>query len=145
MDIYKRILIPTDGSDYTKAAVSHGLKLAKAMGAEVTALHVLDEAPYYFLSDGLSIPNLFAQLEEEGKRAVQYVVDEGDMMGIKVNQLIKKGHPADTIIEASKDYDLVIMGTLGRTGLSHLMIGSVADKVVRFSTCPVLLVRKTQS
>ena len=145
MDIYKRILIPTDGSEYTKAAVSHGLKLAKAMGAEVTTMHVLDEAPYYFLSDGLSIPNLFAQLEAEGRKAVQYVVDEGDKMGVKVDQRIEKGHPADTIVEASKDYDLVIMGTLGRSGLSHLMIGSVAEKVVRFSACPVLLVRKTET
>jgi nucleotide-binding universal stress UspA family protein len=142
VETYKRILIPTDGSEYTKTAVAHGLMLAKTMGAEVTTLYVLDEASYVFLSDGLSIPNLYAQMEEEGKRAVQHVADEAESMGMKATPLIKRGHPAQTIAETSKDFDLVVMGTLGRTGMSHIMLGSVAERVVRYSACPVLLVRK---
>ncbi len=58
-----------------------------------------------------------------------------------VKTLVIEGSPANEIITASKDYDLIVMGSLGRTGLSHLLMGSVAEKVVRHASCPVLVVR----
>ena len=62
-------------------------------------------------------------------------------MGVEVKAVSKMGSPANDIVEASKNYDLVVMGTIGRTGVSKLLLGSVAEKVVRFAECPVLVIR----
>ena len=139
--IYHNILIPTDGSEYTKAATNHGLQLAKMTGASVTALFVIDEGPYLNMAWGLSFPDLSKVLDEEGKKAVEYVRSEGEKLGVKVTVSIKRGPPASTIIDESSKFDLVVMGTLGRTGVAHVLLGSVAEKVVRFAKCPVLVVR----
>ncbi|OPY31109.1 MAG: Universal stress protein [Methanomassiliicoccales archaeon PtaU1.Bin124] len=141
MAIYHKILIPTDGSEYTKAATLHGLQLAKMTGAEVTALFVIDDAPYLNVAWGLSFPDLSRVLEDEAKKAMVFVKTEGERLGVKVITSIKRGPPASTIIDDSANFDLIVMGTLGRSGVSHLLLGSVAEKVVRFAKCPVLVVR----
>ena len=69
---------------------------------------------------------------------------EGEQMGVAVRKLTRKGDPANEIVAVSKDYDLIVMGTLGLTGLSHFLVGSVAEKVVRFASCPVLVIRIRQ-
>ena len=79
------------------------------------------------------------------KRWVEYAVTEGKKKGVRITGKVVYGHPADEIIKISKDYDLIVMGSLGRTGVSHLLMGSVAEKVVRFAYCPVLVVRKPQN
>jgi nucleotide-binding universal stress UspA family protein len=88
-----------------------------------------------------SIVSVYSLLEKEGKEAVEYVKQEGCKLGIKVTSQIEEGSPSRKIIEASKFHDLIVMGTLGRTGFSHLLLGSTAEKVVRFAECPVLVMR----
>lgn len=141
MSLYGRILIPTDGSEYTKAAVEHGLILAKLDGAEVTALFVIDDAIYvnYIMSPGM--PDIYPVMEEEGKKAVGYVLDLGKEMSVKVVPRILRGSPAYVIADMSEDFDLVVMGTFGRSGVGRLLLGSVSEKVMRLSKCPVLVVR----
>jgi nucleotide-binding universal stress UspA family protein len=145
MDMYHRILIPTDGSEYTKAATMHGLALAKLTGAEVTALFVMDDEIYMNKSWGpmlpTTLPDLTPALEEEGKKAVGMVQIEGEKMGVKVVTWIERGSPAKIITGDSKKFDLIVMGTLGRSGVAKLLLGSVAEKVVRSAECPVLVVR----
>ena len=145
MELYRRILVPTDGSEYTKAATSHGLSLAKLAGAEVTAMFVIDNDVYLTKSWGTimptAVPDLTKVLEEEGKKAVAAVQTEGEKMGVKVMTRIDWGSPATKIIHESRNFDLIIMGSLGRTGVSKLLMGSVAEKVVRFAECPVLVVK----
>lgn len=80
-------------------------------------------------------------LYEEAEAAVEQVSKEGEGMGVAVKRIVRKGDPANEIIAVSKDYDLIVMGTLGLTGLSHFLVGSVAEKVVRFASCPVLVIR----
>jgi nucleotide-binding universal stress UspA family protein len=139
--MYNRILIPTDGSEYTKAATMHGLSLAKLTGASVTTLFVIDEAAYLNFAWGTAFIDLIHVIEDEGKKAVKYVHDEGELLGVEVTTKLEKGSPASVIIKDSENYDLIVMGTLGRSGVSLLLLGSVADKVIRFSQCPVLVVR----
>ncbi len=142
MKPFDKILIPTDGSENAKAAAVKGLALAKLLNADVTAISVVD-------SGALNANRGFRRaavdnypfLEEESSAAVEQVRQEGEGMGVVVKKIVMKGVPANEIIEASKDYDLIVMGTLGRTGLSHLLMGSVAEKVVRFASCPVLVIR----
>jgi len=144
MEPIKKILIPTDGSENTKPAVARGLELAKLMNAEVTALHVIDLTSFVGFSDGLALPNLLPTLKKEGQIAVDYVRKEGDKLGVKViTHVMESGSPANQIVDVSKDYDLIVMGSLGRTGMSHLLLGSVAERVVRHAACPVLVVRAT--
>ena len=141
MDDINRILIATDGSDYTKKAVSEGLGLAKVLGAEVTALYVVDQTSFVSFPMDSSIVSVYSLLEKEGRRAVEEVVKEGEAMGVKVTSMVVEGSPTRKIVEIAADYDLVVLGTLGRSALSKLFMGSVAERVTRYAPCPVLVVR----
>jgi nucleotide-binding universal stress UspA family protein len=141
MTLFKRILIPTDGSENTKEAIAKGLEMAKMMEAEVTALYVVDQTSFINFPMDSTIVSVYSMLEKEGKDAVEYVRSEGARIGVKVTAQVEEGSPARKIVDASKMHDLVVMGTLGRTGISKLLLGSVAERVVRFADCPVLVVR----
>lgn len=141
MDEIKRILIATDGSEYTKEAVSTGLRLAKILGADVTALYVIDQTSFVSFPIDSSIVSVYSLLENEGKRAVDEVTKEGEQQGIKVTPVVVEGSPTRKIVEMAADFDLVVIGTLGRSALSKLFMGSVAERVTRYAPCPVLVVR----
>lgn len=141
MEAIKKILIATDGSDYTKEAVSYGLWLAKELGAEVTALYVIDQTSFVSFPMDSSIVSVYSLLENEGKRAVDEVKQEGDAAGVKVTPMVLEGSPTRKIVETAAGFDLVVLGTLGRSALSKLFMGSVAERVTRFAPCPVLVVR----
>lgn len=137
----KKILIATDGSEYTKEAVSTGLELAKTLGAEVTALYVIDQTSFVSFPIDSSIVSLYSLLENEGKKAVEEVKKEGEQLGVKVNTVVTEGSPTRKIVEMASEADLVVMGTLGRSAISKLFMGSVAERVTRYAPCPVLVVR----
>ncbi|KQM09922.1 MAG: universal stress protein [Candidatus Methanomethylophilaceae archaeon] len=139
---FKSILVPTDGSEYTKFAVKEAIDLAAAIDAKITAVYVLDRALFSNMPMDTAVLNVYTVLEKEGKEAVEYVKAEGKKRGVEVETKVVEGTPVKTIVEMSGDYDLIVMGTLGRTGFSKLMLGSVAEKVVRFSSSPVLVVGK---
>jgi len=141
LDEIKRILIATDGSEYTKEAVSKGLHLAKILGADVTALYVIDQTSFVSFPIDSSIVSVYSLLENEGKRAVDEVKKEGEQQGIKVTPVVVEGSPTRKIVEMAADFDLVVIGTLGRSALSKLFMGSVAERVTRYAPCPVLVVR----
>ncbi|MDD1743249.1 MAG: universal stress protein, partial [Methanomassiliicoccales archaeon] len=114
MKPFEKILIPTDGSDNAKAAVTQALTLAKLMDAEATALNVVDIGELY-TRRGLRRADVdnYPLLEEEADAIVEQVRQEGERMGVAVKKLTRKGDPANEIVAISKDYDLIIMGTLG--------------------------------
>lgn len=141
MKEFRRILIPTDGSEYTLPAVRKGLSLARIIDAEVTALYVIDESSFSGIPPDSLITNVFSLLQREGERAVNAVKELGDVMGVSVTTRIRRGVPAQEIIEEAEAHDLIVMGTLGRTGLDRLLLGSVAERVVRHASCPVMLIR----
>ncbi len=134
---YRRILIATDGSENVGPAIAQGLWMAKVFHAEVTALCVTDTSNP---STGREGPPR-SRLRRSSEAAVRDVVEHGEAMGVSVTPLVKEGAPAKVIIAQARQHDLVVMGTVGRTGLSHLLLGSVAEKVVRESATPVLVVR----
>ncbi len=141
MDEIRKILIATDGSEYTKEAVSRGLQLAKILSADVTALYVIDQTSFVSFPIDSSIVSVYSLLENEGKRAVEDVKNEGEAMGVKVTPVVAEGSPTRKIVEMAADFDLVVLGTLGRSALSKLFMGSVAERVTRYAPCPVLVVR----
>ncbi|MGD2247389.1 MAG: universal stress protein [Candidatus Methanofastidiosia archaeon] len=142
--MYKKILIATDGSDHSEEAEKHGLTLAKQLGAAVTALYVVEAA--HPSRSIVSPPSLMMEehleeMEKKGKEIVEKVAQKGEDMGVEVDPMVVDGHPANQIIKHSAHSDLVVMGTLGVSGFSHLLMGSVAEKVVRHAPVPVLVVR----
>lgn len=141
MEGIKKILIATDGSEYTKEAVSQGLHLAKVLGAEVTALYVIDQTSFVSFPIDSSIVSVYSLLENEGKRAVEEVKKDGEQLGVKVATIVAEGSPTRKIVEMAANMDLVVIGTLGRSALSKLFMGSVAERVTRYAPCPVLVVR----
>jgi nucleotide-binding universal stress UspA family protein len=141
MKPFKKILITTDGSDNAKMAVAQGLELAKRLKAEVDAMSIVDIGSLSYAPKGFGPVEALTHLHESAEAAVDQVRQEGGKMDVAVTTIVKEGVPANEIIEASKDHDLIVMGTLGRSGLSHLLVGSVAEKVVRLASCPVLVVR----
>jgi len=94
MSVFNRILIPTDGSDYSMIAVEKGLRLAKEIGAEVTVLHVIDNRLLsYYSSDPEGFDIACKTLKEESEQIVNLVKEKGEEMGVPITTLIKDGSP----------------------------------------------------
>lgn len=140
---YKKILIPTDGSNDTRAAITFALGMGKITGAEVTAMCVNDVSNYAIPWDA-SAPDMDSPHYQACENAVRTVADRGTQMGVIIRTLIVTGIPVREIIDASRNYDLIVMGTTGRAGVSLMLLGSVAQKVIRFASCPVLVIRGDQ-
>ncbi|MFC6836669.1 universal stress protein [Halomarina ordinaria] len=140
--MYDSILVPTDGSDHAEAAVDEALDLAAETGATLHVLYVLDVRELSTLPEEqwLSVEEA---LDDVGDRAVGRVEERAEEVGVSVTTAVEPGIPSETIVDyaGDNDVDLVVMSTHGRTGLSHLLLGSVAEKVVRRSPVPVLVVR----
>ncbi len=141
MSLFNKILIPVDGSKRAEAASAKGLELAKLMMAEVTVISVADVGQLAHSAAGPNLGDLERYIEQEAVAAVERICEQGKKMGVLVKTVVKKGSAAKEIIEASKDFDLIVMNHLGHTGLAEHLLGGVAEKVVRFASCPVLVMR----
>lgn len=139
--VFSKILVPTDGSEYTKSAILKAVELAKITRSTITALYVLDQTIFVNMPLDTAVSNTYSLLKKEGESAVSFVKELCEKEGIPCEVLIGEGSPVKYIVESSKDFDLIVMGTLGRTGFSKLMMGSVAERVVRYSNCPVMVIR----
>jgi len=138
---FGKILVPTDGSEFTKSAVKTAIELAKISGGSIVAMYVIDQTLFINAPMDSAISSVYSVLKQEGNNAVEFVRAEGERQGVRVDTLVLDGSPVKTIVESSGEYDLIVMGTLGRTGMSKLLMGSVAEKVVRHSKCPVMIAR----
>ena len=92
-----------------------------------------------------SVTSVYDMMNKEGHEATAYVKDLCEKNGIEAEELIVEGAPVKSIVSVSGDYDVIVMGTLGRTGFAKLMMGSVAERVVRYAKCPVMVVRASAS
>jgi len=141
--LVEKILIATDGSEYTKNAVDYGVDLAKSTGAKLLAIYVVDTAAFASIPMDAAWESMYELLKQEGDLAIKYVAEKADAEGLKFEGTLIEGHPADEIIKYSEknSISLIVMGTLGKSGLDRFLLGSVAEKVVRNSKIPVLVVR----
>ena len=148
--MYKHILIATDGSELAQKAEAAALELAKALGASLTAVTVTE--PWEALSMAAlaerGVPNPVADYDERmsaaANRILFGVTEAARKLGIKCATLhVKDKHPADGIIETAKERacDVIVMSSHGRRGISRMLLGSQATKVVTLSTVPVLVCR----
>jgi universal stress protein A len=143
----RQILAPTDFSESSKQAVTHAYGLAEAFGASLLLLHVV-ELPVYpagvFLlsAEGTT---LLDDLEQQARLDLAQLLPKAQDGRVEVRCQVVVGTPYYKIIEVAEaeKIDLIVMATHGRTGFSHLFMGSVAEKVVRTAPCPVLTIRPT--
>ncbi len=143
--MFKKILIPTDGSEFGQDALEQGLDLAKLSGGEVTILYAI-ESPYEpFQNYATQPPEYLEKLMDEHKAQATSVLSrisaKAESKGVHTRAVIVEEHPVPAILEAAKEHDLVVMATHGRKGIDRVMMGSVTDKVLHNCSTPVLVVR----
>ena len=146
-DLYRNIVIATDGSENTQRAISYGIELAKLSGAAVYALHVVDISSTVSENWTVGKKTIHKMMKSGGEGFLSKIRKIGEDSEVKVREVLLDGHPSDEIINFAKNnnIDLIVMGTLGKTGLDRFLIGSVAEKVVRGSKVPVMVVRTETS
>jgi len=140
--LFRHVLVPHDFSDAADAALRTAADLAAAADGRLTVLNVV--APTYLISDPMftaslpppeaAVPDVRASLEQRVARVL-------GSREVPSKVVVKVGHPAETVVDLASSASLVVMSTHGRTGVSHLLMGSVAERVVRLSTTPVLTLR----
>ena len=141
--MYKTILLPTDGSTGAAEAIARALDLARATDATLHALSVVDTGAEPPVVSDANRAEFREKARTRSRAATQTVDEHGQKLGVDVVEAVREGVPHEAIREYADehDVDLIIMGTHGRGAVAHLLLGSVAEKIVRSSPCPVLTVR----
>lgn len=141
--MYDRILVPTDGSAGSRRAIEHAIELAGLYGATVDALYVVNTVSFTSLPMEASWEGVNDLLRDEGADAIAEVERLGSDHGVDVRRVVLEGSPSRKIVTYAEreGCDLIVMGTHGRGGIDRLLLGSVAERVVRSSQIPVLTLR----
>jgi nucleotide-binding universal stress UspA family protein len=144
--MFKRILVPTDGSDITAKAVDAGIKLAQSVGAQLYTISVKEPFPYSAISEMQPVPpqDFFDAQDRIANKRVHAVVEMAHAAGMTCQaHTVEALHPWEAIIDHARhmECDLLVMASHGRRGVSALLLGSETQKVLTHSAIPVLVVR----
>jgi nucleotide-binding universal stress UspA family protein len=149
MKSIKRILFPTDFSENSYLALDYAVNLAKVYGAQLYLLHVINKPLGYdsYLLTSFHIDEIEKQATSAARQAMLELIQTRIDEKVRVKIVLARGVPFAEIVDTAKTSktDLIIMGTHGRTGVPQMLIGSVAEKVVRNAPCPVLTVKPADS
>jgi nucleotide-binding universal stress UspA family protein len=137
-----RILIATDGSEKNRAALDEGIKIARVFKATVYAVYVIDTGTFSSMSGDIPLGDTYRIFQAEAEQAFARI--NAQAAGeVKVETSILEGHPAAEIVKfaVSKKIDLIVIATQGKKGLERLLLGSVAEEIIRSAPCKVLVVK----
>ena len=142
--MFKRILVPTDASEYSRRALKTALELARAVHAEVVLLHVSYTPQAYWgytISYGITVTQ--EQLDQNGELALEATLTGMDTEPIVITKRVESGHPVTIIVDQIKkeNIDLVIMGSHGYGAIAGSVLGSVSQRVLQRASCPVLIIK----
>ena len=139
--LFEKIVIATDGSERNRAAVEEALQIGRVCGSTVTAAYVIDLSAFESASADIVIRDTWAVIQKEADAALARVRTMAD--GVNLETVILEGKPAAEIVKfaAENKSDLIVIGTQGKRGLERLLLGSVAEQVVRSAPCKVLVVK----
>ncbi|AKB37448.1 Universal stress protein [Methanosarcina siciliae C2J] len=139
---FRKIMIATDGSVCSRIAANYAIELARLSGGTIYAVYVVSTDYFSSMAVDFDWERMNEALKKEGHSAVNYVKRAGEMERVNVDPILLEGHPAEELIRYAEDneMDVVIMGTFGKTGLDRLLLGSVAEKVVRHCKVPVMVI-----
>jgi universal stress protein A len=147
--VYDKILVPIDFSEHSKSTVSYATKTASRHNSTIYLLHVF-QIPDYVVTpyacrrqNSAEVHSQLDAAEQEARENLEIFAKELSDKGIKVQSFLRVGYPFDEIVLAAKhfDVDLIIIGSHGRGGISRLLVGSTAERVVEHAACPVLVVK----
>ena len=143
-----KILVATDFSDPSESALAYGRELARTFGASLTVVNVVDDITVraYGVDSGVFMtdPNVQRQFEADAKTLVDAAISNDDRLELNASAVVlRSSAPAAAIVTYARQSqtDLIVMGTHGRGGFAHLLMGSVSERVVQTAPCPVLTVR----
>lgn len=142
--MFKKILCPVDFSEFTDEILAYAVSIAKRFDSELHLIHVIPNLNYFTPYESFLTPENLVAIERNIEGEVGKDFDKiTKKLDLPFKRIVKTGVTFVEIIDYIKDQDidLVVMGTHGRSGIEHILIGSVAEKVVRKSPCPVLTVR----
>jgi nucleotide-binding universal stress UspA family protein len=147
--MYKHILVAVDGSDTSNLALQEAIKLAKEQQAALRLIHVVDETPAYMLVETpYSVADYQKAMRDAGQKVLATCAATTRQAGVEVDTKfalleVLAQRICDAINEEAKRWpaDLIVIGTHGRHGFNHLLLGSVAEGVIRLATKPVLVIR----
>ena len=139
----QHILVPLDFSSDAEQALEVAVELAQPFQARLTLIHVI----YIPVTTEVNLSSYFVEMKAGAQLGMDTYRKRVEEAGRPVDTVVVCGTPFREIVETAKtkDVDLIVMGTHGRTGMQHLLIGSVAERVVRLAPCPVLVTRETQN
>lgn len=137
-----RILVPLDLGESSRRTLDYARTLARPFQASLHVMHVVPN-PYVTMASEAYMPapqDFLDELESEARHRLNGLLTDGDRAELKAETLVVIGDPLCAIVDhaTQEKIDLIVMGTHGRTGVAHLMLGSVAERVVRTAPCPVL-------
>lgn len=140
-----RLLHPTDFSETAEQAEAQAVALARALGAEIVLLHIAVETPLYSEGGlGVQTQQIYEAQREWAEQTLEARTVALRALGVQARWVRRVGVPFEEIVAAAaaERADMIVMGTHGRSGLNRLLLGSVADRVIRLAPCPVLAVRE---
>ena len=142
----RKILVPTDFSEFSQHAVRYGCEFANRFSAELHLINIVEDIYPLVPEPGMMLPaagEYLADLQTSAEKALQSIPKPEMAKDLSIVREVRTGTPFLEIIRYAReqDIDLLVIGTHGRTGLVHALMGSVAEKVVRKASCPVLTVR----
>lgn len=144
MNVPNHILVPTDFSDTAGKALDLAIDIAEKLGARITVMHAY-EIPFVSFPDGVLMASaeLASRVLNGAQEALDKIVADRKSRGVSLTGLLKNDDPRSSVLTVAKEIgaDLIVMGTHGRQGLAHVLLGSITEYVVRTSPVPVLTVR----
>ena len=143
--LFAKILAAVDGSTYAKKALDHAIGLAKTYHSTLTAMYVVHKRVYVAAEEAgfVATASLIHDMEEQGKRILEEAKETAKSAGVEMDAVLVHGLPAEEILKKAdaEKYDLIVMGSRGRTAAKAFLLGSISDKVSHHAKCPVLVVK----
>ncbi|MBI4687544.1 MAG: universal stress protein [Nitrospirae bacterium] len=140
---WKNILVATDGSEYGNRAVNQAMEIAKTFGSALNIAHVINIMPEFQEQAIASIPSMVEAIAEQVKGELEKIKTKAGAEGINTETFVREGEPYMAIVGLAKELnaDVIVIGSHGRTGISRLLMGSVAERVIGHAECAVLVVK----
>ena len=141
--MFSKVLVPVDGSDNSLRALDAALLLSEKTGAEVTAIHVMEDIPILHIQSEKLLRELVDAYKKETQQILSKCSDIATGKGLSITTKLLQGNVGSTILDfcEREKYDVIIIGSRGMGKFKELVLGSVSNKVVHHSSCPVMIIR----
>ena len=141
--MFSKVLVPVDGSDNSFRALDAALLLSEKLGSKVTAIHIMEEIPVLHIQSEKLLKELVDAYKKEMQSILSKCTEIATRKGVSINTKLLQGNVGSTILDfcEKEKFDIIVMGSRGMGKFKELVLGSVSNKIVHHSSCPVMIVR----